>query len=174
MIIRMAGLQMVENCLSGYNSCMFAYGQTRSGKTHTMLGEIEDLEVRPSPHRGMTPRIFEFLFARIQPEKESRRDEKLKYNCKCSLLEIYNEQITDLLDPASNNLMFREDVKKGVYVENLSEFEVQTAGDILKLLAQGSLKRKVAATNMNRESSRSHSVLHVSLRVGGKRIPQLT
>ncbi|KAK4848274.1 hypothetical protein QYF36_011166 [Acer negundo] len=158
MIFRMAGLQMVENCLSGYNSCMFAYGQTGSGKTHTMLGEIEDLEVRPSPHRGMTPRIFEFLFARIQAEEESRRDEKLKYNCKCSFLEIYNEQITDLLDPSSTNLMLREDVKKGVYVENLSEFEVQTVGDILKLLTQGSLNRKVAATNMNRESSRSHSV----------------
>ncbi|KAL5855677.1 hypothetical protein ACOSQ4_005479 [Xanthoceras sorbifolium] len=158
MLFRMAGLPMVENCLSGYNSCMFAYGQTGSGKTYTMLGEIEDLEVRPSPRRGMTPRIFEFLFARIQAEEESRRDEKLKYNCKCSFLEIYNEQITDLLDPSSTNLMLREDVKQGVYVENLSEFEVQTVGDILKLLTQGSLNRKVAATNMNRESSRSHSV----------------
>ncbi|KAH9695744.1 kinesin-like protein KIN-12D [Citrus sinensis] len=158
MLFRMAGLPMVENCLSGYNSCMFAYGQTGSGKTYTMLGDIEDLEVRPSPHRGMTPRIFEFLFARIQAEEESRRDEKLKYNCKCSFLEIYNEQITDLLDPSSTNLQLREDVKKGVYVENLSEIEVRTVGDILKLLTQGSLNRKVAATNMNRESSRSHSV----------------
>ncbi|GLT63701.1 hypothetical protein SLA2020_362450 [Shorea laevis] len=158
MLFRMAGLPMVENCLSGYNSCMFAYGQTGSGKTHTMIGEIQDLEVKPSPHQGMIPRIFEFLFARIQAEEEIRRDEKLKYNCKCSFLEIYNEQITDLLDPSSTNLQIREEVKKGVYVENLSEFEVQTVNDILKLLAQGSLNRKVAATNMNRESSRSHSV----------------
>ncbi|KAG6777782.1 hypothetical protein POTOM_017615 [Populus tomentosa] len=158
MLFRMAGLPMVENCLSGYNSCMFAYGQTGSGKTYTMLGEIDGLEVKPSPNRGMTPRIFEFLFARIQAEEESRKDERLKYNCKCSFLEIYNEQITDLLDPSSTNLLLREDVKKGVYVENLSEFEVQTVSDILKLLTQGSLNRKVAATNMNRESSRSHSV----------------
>ncbi|XWS54846.1 hypothetical protein CRYUN_Cryun10bG0124600 [Craigia yunnanensis] len=158
MLFRMAGLPMVENCLSGYNSCMFAYGQTGSGKTYTMLGEIEDLEVKPSPQRGMTPRIFEFLFARILAEEEIRKDEKLKYNCKCSFLEIYNEQITDLLDPSATNLLLREDVKKGVYVENLSEFEVQTVSDILKLLTQGSLSRKVAATNMNRESSRSHSV----------------
>ncbi|KAK7252061.1 hypothetical protein RIF29_35766 [Crotalaria pallida] len=158
MIFRMAGLPMVENCLSGYNSCMFAYGQTGSGKTYTMLGEIEDLDVKPSPHRGMTPRIFEFLFARIQAEEESRRDENLKYNCKCSFLEIYNEQITDLLDPSSTNLLLREDVKKGVYVENLSEFEVQSVSDIIRLLIQGSANRKVAATNMNRESSRSHSV----------------
>ncbi|XP_048337159.2 kinesin-like protein KIN-12D isoform X1 [Ziziphus jujuba] len=158
MLFRMTGLPMVENCLSGYNSCMFAYGQTGSGKTYTMLGEIENLEVMPSPHRGMTPRIFEFLFARIQAEEEIRRDEKLKYNCKCSFLEIYNEQITDLLDPSSTNLLLREDAKKGVYVENLSEFEVQTVGDIISLLTQGSSNRKVAATNMNRESSRSHSV----------------
>ncbi|GAB4837956.1 hypothetical protein Ancab_027484 [Ancistrocladus abbreviatus] len=158
MLFRMAGLPMVENCLSGYNSCMFAYGQTGSGKTYTMLGEIEDLAFRPSPKRGMTPRIFEFLFARIRAEEESRRDEKLKYSCKCSFLEIYNEQITDLLAPSSTNLLLREDVRKGVYVENLSEFEVHAVGDILKLLAQGSSNRKVAATNMNRESSRSHSV----------------
>ncbi|XP_023879431.2 kinesin-like protein KIN-12D [Quercus suber] len=157
-LFRMVGLPMVENCLSGYNSCMFAYGQTGSGKTHTMLGEIEDLELKPSPHRGMTPRIFEFLFARIEAEEEIRRDERLKYNCKCSFLEIYNEQITDLLDPSSTNLLLREDVKKGVYVENLSEFEVQTVSDILRLLTQGSSNRRVAATNMNRESSRSHSV----------------
>ncbi|VAI27867.1 unnamed protein product [Triticum turgidum subsp. durum] len=132
--------------------------QTGSGKTYTMLGEISDLEVRPSPERGMTPRIFEFLFARIRAEEESRRDEKLKYNCKCSFLEIYNEQITDLLDPSSTNLALREDIRNGVYVENLTELEVGCVNDIIKLLMQGSMNRKVAATNMNRESSRSHSV----------------
>ncbi|KAL6211433.1 hypothetical protein ACLB2K_016659 [Fragaria x ananassa] len=158
MLFRMAGLPMVENCLSGYNSCMFAYGQTGSGKTYTMLGEIDDLKDKPSTHRGMTPRIFEFLFARIQVEEETRKDEKLKYSCKCSFLEIYNEQITDLLDSSSSNLLLREDVTKGVYVENLSEFEVHTVSDILRLLIQGSSNRRVAATNMNRESSRSHSV----------------
>ncbi|KAJ0801308.1 putative plus-end-directed kinesin ATPase [Helianthus annuus] len=157
-LFRMAGLPMVENCLSGYNSCIFAYGQTGSGKTHTMLGEINELEVKPSPYRGMTPRMFEFLFARIIAEEESRVDERLTYNCKCSFLEIYNEQITDLLDPSSTNLHLREDVKKGVYVENLTEFEVHTVGDILRLLSRGSANRRVAATNMNRESSRSHCV----------------
>ncbi|KAJ0441240.1 putative plus-end-directed kinesin ATPase [Helianthus annuus] len=157
-LFKTVGQPMVENCLSGYNSCMFAYGQTGSGKTHTMLGEVNDLEIKPSPNRGMTPRIFEFLFARIIAEEESRKDERLEYNCKCSFLEIYNEQITDLLDPSSTNLQLREDVKKGVYVENLTEYEVHCVGDILKLLSQGSANRRVAATNMNRESSRSHSV----------------
>ncbi|CAH1450375.1 unnamed protein product [Lactuca virosa] len=157
-LFKMVGEPMVENCLSGYNSCMFAYGQTGSGKTHTMLGEINNLEVKPSQYRGMTPRIFEFLFSRIIAEEGSRKNERLTYNCKCSFLEIYNEQITDLLDPSSTNLQLREDVKKGVYVENLTEFEVHTVGDILRLLSQGSANRRVASTNMNRESSRSHSV----------------
>ncbi|MQL99201.1 hypothetical protein Taro_031920 [Colocasia esculenta] len=168
-LFRVVGLPMIENCMSGYNSCMFAYGQTGSGKTHTMLGEIDELDLRPSPERGMIPRIFEFLFARIKAEEESRRDENLRYSCKCSFLEIYNEQITDLLDPSSTNLLvsnihkfffkqLREDIRKGVYVENLSEFEVETVNDILKLLIQGAANRKIAATNMNRESSRSHSV----------------
>ncbi|CAN8258819.1 unnamed protein product [Cochlearia groenlandica] len=157
-LFRVAGLPMVENCLSGYNSCIFAYGQTGSGKTYTMLGEVSDLEVKPSPNRGMMPRIFEFLFARIQAEEESRRDERLKYNCKCSFLEIYNEQITDLLEPSSTNLQLREDIKSGVYVENLTECEVESVQDILQLITQGSMNRKVGATNMNSESSRSHSV----------------
>ena len=65
-LFRVAGTPMVENCMRGYNSSMFAYGQTGSGKTHTMLGDIDDLAYRPSHERGMTPRIFEYLFTRIQ------------------------------------------------------------------------------------------------------------
>ncbi|KAK7375206.1 hypothetical protein VNO78_35899 [Psophocarpus tetragonolobus] len=157
-LFKVAGLPMVENCMGGYNSCMFAYGQTGSGKTHTMLGDIEGGTRRHSVNCGMTPRIFEQLFSRIQKEKEDRREEKLKFTCKCSFLEIYNEQILDLLDPSSNNLQIREDSKKGVYVENLKEIEVTYAREVIQLLIQGAANRKVAATNMNRASSRSHSV----------------
>ncbi|XP_021892636.1 kinesin-like protein KIN-12E [Carica papaya] len=153
-----AGLPMVENCVAGYNSCMFAYGQTGSGKTHTMLGDIEGGTRRHSVNCGMTPRVFEHLFSRIQKEKEARKDEKLRFTCKCSFLEIYNEQILDLLDPSSSNLQLREDMKKGVYVENLKEIEVTCARDVIQQLVQGAANRKVAATNMNRASSRSHSV----------------
>ncbi|KAL4611291.1 hypothetical protein ACB092_08G113400 [Castanea dentata] len=157
-LFKVAGLPMVENCMGGYNSCMFAYGQTGSGKTHTMLGDIEGGTRRHSVNCGMTPRVFEHLFTRIQKEKEARRDEKLRFTCKCSFLEIYNEQILDLLEPSSNNLQIREDIKKGVYVENLKEIEVTSARDVIQQLIQGASNRKVAATNMNRASSRSHSV----------------
>ncbi|XP_024380241.1 uncharacterized protein [Physcomitrium patens] len=157
-LFRVAGIPMVENCMAGYNSCMFCYGQTGSGKTYTMLGDIVDLEHRPSDNRGITPRVFEYLFSRIQKEEESRIHEHLKYVCKCSFLEIFNEQITDLLEPTSTNLQMREGGKKGVYVENLSEVEVESVQDVVHLLLLGAANRKVAATNMNRESSRSHSV----------------
>ncbi|RZC52990.1 hypothetical protein C5167_011845 [Papaver somniferum] len=126
---------------------------TGSGKTYTMMGEIHEMDRYLNEDCGMTPRIFEHLFMRIRDEEENRREENLKYSCKCSFLEIYNEQITDLLEPSSTNLHLREDIRKGVYVENLTEHEVTTVKDVVELLLQ-----KMAATNMNSESSRSHSV----------------
>ncbi|KAJ8552062.1 hypothetical protein K7X08_028505 [Anisodus acutangulus] len=158
MLFKAAGVPMVENCMEGYNSCVFAYGQTGSGKTHTMLGDIEGGTRRHSVNCGMTPRVFEYLFSRIQKEREARREENIKFTCKCSFLEIYNEQILDLLDPSSVNLQIREDTKKGIHVEDLKEVEVTSARDVMQQLLQGAANRKVAATNMNRASSRSHSV----------------
>ncbi|CAA7048550.1 unnamed protein product [Microthlaspi erraticum] len=158
MMFKVAGVPMVENVVAGYNSCMFAYGQTGSGKTHTMLGDIEGGTRRHSVNCGMTPRVFEYLFSSIQKEKEVRKEEKLHFTCRCSFLEIYNEQILDLLDPSSCNLQLREDHKKGIHVENLKEIEVSSARDVIQQLVQGAANRKVAATNMNRASSRSHSV----------------
>ncbi|KAL8047444.1 hypothetical protein ABFX02_07G000900 [Erythranthe guttata] len=157
-LFRVAGLPMVDNCMSGYNSCMFAYGQTGSGKTYTMMGEIDKMDGKLSDDCGITPRIFEYLFTRITKEEESRKQERLIYSCKCSFLEIYNEHITDLLEPSSTNLLLREDSKSGVYVENLTEHSVRTVNDVLQLLQQGAANRKIAATHMNSESSRSHSV----------------
>jgi kinesin family protein 15 len=65
-LFHVAGLPMVDNCMAGYNSCMFAYGQTGSGKTYTMMGDIGDVDQQPNANRGMTPRVFEYLFAKIQ------------------------------------------------------------------------------------------------------------
>ncbi|KAK8963963.1 Kinesin-like protein KIN12B [Platanthera guangdongensis] len=157
-LFKVAGVQMVENCMEGYNSCMFAYGQTGSGKTHTMLGDIGGIQ-RNNANCGMTPRVFEYLFSRIHKEKETQSSQKLHFTCRCSFLEIYNEQILDLLDPSSSiNLQIREDARRGVHVENLKEYEVLNPRDVIQLLIQGAANRKVASTNMNDASSRSHSV----------------
>ncbi|CAA7028019.1 unnamed protein product [Microthlaspi erraticum] len=159
-MFQFVGAPLVENCLSGFNSSVFAYGQTGSGKTYTMWGPANGLlkEHLSGDQRGLTPRVFERLFARIKEEQVKHAERQLNYQCRCSLLEIYNEQITDLLDPSQKNLMIREDVKSGVYVENLTEEYVNNLGDVSQLLIKGLGNRRTGATSVNAESSRSHCV----------------
>ncbi|KAK2454035.1 kinesin protein KIN-12B [Trifolium repens] len=156
-IFELIGVPLVENCLAGFNSSIFAYGQTGSGKTYTMWGRPDSLAVENliiDQQGGLAPRVFERLFARINEEQT----DQLQYQCHCSFLEIYNEQITDLLDPNKRNLQIREDVKSGIYVENLTEVHVSTLKDVNQLLLKGLLNRTVGATSANSESSRSHTV----------------
>lgn len=159
-IFEMVGLPLVENCMEGFNSSIFAYGQTGSGKTYTMWGPTYDLsgDQFPNKDRGLTPRVFEQLFARIEEEEAKNIDKQLRYQCRCSFLEIYNEQITDLLEPSRRNLQIREDTKTGVYVENLTEEYVSSVADVKQLALRGLANRRVGTTSMNAESSRSHSV----------------
>uniref|UniRef100_A0A0E0NF23 Kinesin motor domain-containing protein n=1 Tax=Oryza rufipogon TaxID=4529 RepID=A0A0E0NF23_ORYRU len=139
-IFQLVGRPLVENCLDGFNSSIFAYGQTGSGKTYTMWGPLSALsDDTVSKERGLTPRVFELLFSRIK--------------------EIYNEQITDLLDPVQRNLQIREDVgTSSVYVESLTKESVFTINDVTQLLEKGLANRRTEATTANAESSRSHCV----------------
>ncbi|KAL1328614.1 hypothetical protein HN51_038435 [Arachis hypogaea] len=159
-IFELVGAPLVENCLAGFNSSVFAYGQTGSGKTYTIWGPPNSLseDNLTNDQRGLTPRVFERLFSRIDEEQTKRSDQQLKYQCRCSFIEIYNEQITDLLDPNQRNLQIREDVKSGVYVENLTEEPVCSMKDVTQLLIKGLSNRRVGATSINSESSRSHTV----------------
>ncbi|KAJ0555289.1 putative plus-end-directed kinesin ATPase [Helianthus annuus] len=159
-IFSLVGAPLVENCLAGFNSSVFAYGQTGSGKTYTVWGPANALleNELSSDQQGLTPRVFERLFARISEEQNKHADKQLIYQCRCSFLEIYNEQITDLLDPAQRNLQIREDTKTGVYVENLTEESVCSIKDVTQLLKKGLSNRRTGATSINMESSRSHSV----------------
>ncbi|XP_022722680.1 kinesin-like protein KIN-12B [Durio zibethinus] len=159
-IFQLVGAPLVENCLAGFNSSVFAYGQTGSGKTYTIWGPANALleENLSSDQQGLTPRVFDRLFARINEEQIKHADKQLKYQCRCSFLEIYNEQITDLLDPNQRNLQIREDVKSGVYVENLTEEYVSSMKDVTQLLIKGLSNRRTGATTINAESSRSHCV----------------
>ncbi|KAK3242190.1 hypothetical protein CYMTET_48102 [Cymbomonas tetramitiformis] len=162
-LFQAAGLPIVDNCLRGFNSCCFAYGQTGSGKTHTMLGKLPEagMSLQSCKDRGVLPRVFEHLFDRLQQMKEvgaHDESESTRVVCKCSFLEIYNENLTDLLGSSSGPLHIREDARRGVYVENLQEYTVENVDDTLRLLQQGSANRQVGETKMNCESSRSHSV----------------
>ena len=89
--------------------------------------------------------------------------ELVEFLCKCSFLEIYNEQVFDLLDSASSGLHLRENMKHGVYVDGLTESSVQSAKEAYQVLSTGWVNRKVASTSMNRESSRSHAVFTLSV-----------
>ncbi|KAM7266294.1 hypothetical protein ACFE04_004191 [Oxalis oulophora] len=159
-IFQLVGGPLVENCLAGFNSSVFAYGQTGSGKTYTMWGPSNALldENLLSDQQGLTPRVFQRLFARIDEEQNKHIVTHLNYRCRCSFLEIYNEQITDLLDPSQRNLQIREDVKSGLYVENLTEERVENMKDVTNLLIKGLSNRRTGATSINSDSSRSHSV----------------
>ncbi|GAB4820291.1 hypothetical protein N2152v2_007337 [Parachlorella kessleri] len=159
-VYKVAGEAVVDNCMAGFNSSIFAYGQTGAGKTYTMQGTAaRDDDGQLSKQCGLILRVFEQLFQRISDEEHEKGLDRLRYSVKCSFLEIYNEVITDLLRPTSSGLNVRDgDIKRGVYVEDLSETYVVNADDVIALMAKGSANRHMAETKMNHESSRSHSV----------------
>ena len=240
---------VVDNLMEGYSCCIFAYGQTGAGKTHTMQGsdtqscdndndidaatmmmtdtddnEHQNLSEDHNDERGLIPRVLQYLFRKVEHDKKSSlqkkvdaekailkkvnknddncdtemteeggadNDEKnnqveeeeeeeddavytydeVEYRIRCSYVEIYNETVSDLLNIESINnaafqkkiLTIREDSKRGVFVDGVTEEVVKNASDTYKVFQRGSQNRAVGSTAMNRESSRSHSVFTVSL-----------
>ena len=146
----------VNSVLEGYNSTIFAYGQTGTGKTFTMEGFTYN---QYDESRGIIQRTIEDIFAYI----ESNSNKDTKFIIRAAYLQIYNEMISDLLKPnnPNKNLNIREDKKKGLYVEHLSEWAVRSPSDIYSLLERGATCREVSNTNMNDVSSRSHAVFMI-------------
>ncbi|GBG30932.1 Kinesin-like protein KIF15 [Hondaea fermentalgiana] len=156
------GEPLVSEVVKGFNCTVLAYGQTGSGKTHTIFGPDLALEDPDSAMRGVLPRLLEDLFARFKTE--AREHDKMEFLCKGGLVEIYNERVHDLLDGASDtNLQLRESMQRGVYVEGQSEVVFDTAQEALDTVRRGAEGRRVGATAMNRESSRSHTVFTLTL-----------
>ncbi|KAJ3385123.1 hypothetical protein HDU84_002443 [Entophlyctis sp. JEL0112] len=152
---------LIECCdaldvMKGYNGTIFAYGQTGSGKTHTMMGDMESEE-----WKGLTPRLVETIFSTIFNAPPS-----MEFTVKVSYMEIYMERIRDLLNPSNDNLPVHEEKGRGVYVKGLLEIFVGSIAEVYEVMKKGQEARIVASTNMNAESSRSHSifVLQVSLK----------
>ncbi|GBG86232.1 hypothetical protein CBR_g41137 [Chara braunii] len=138
----------VLSCLKGYNATIIAYGQTGTGKTYTMEG-------RPTPeHRGIIPRSIEDIFNYIENDTTARS----KYLVRAAYLQIYNEAISDLLKPERTNMSIREDKKKGVYVDGLSEWVVRSPAEVYGLMERGAMQRATGSTKANELSSRSHAV----------------
>jgi len=153
------GLMLQSNTLAGYNSCLFAYGQTGAGKTHSVLGLID-----PPEMRGLLPRIVEHLFEVI--EEDQRSTNPSVFEVTVSYLEIYNEVINDLLVPPSDRsakLEIHQHPKLGVHIPGLTMTLVSKYEDVQRLIDFGAKTRTVAATCMNPTSSRSHCVFSVEL-----------
>ncbi|OQV18127.1 Kinesin heavy chain [Hypsibius exemplaris] len=146
--------QIVKDVLSGYNGTIFAYGQTSSGKTHTMEGVLDDGE-----RMGIIPRIVTDIFQHILS-----MDEHLEFHIKVSYFEIYMDKIRDLLDVTKSNLVVHEDKNKVPYVKGVTERFVTSPEDVMEVIEEGKENRHVSVTNMNEHSSRSHSVFLIDVR----------
>ncbi len=144
----------VDDILNGYNGTVFAYGQTGAGKSYTMMGaDIDDEEAK-----GIIPRIVEQIFASIMASPGN-----IEYTVRVSYMEIYMERIRDLLAPQNDNLPVHEEKSRGVYVKGLLEIYVSSVQEVYEVMRRGGMARAVAATNMNQESSRSHSIFVITI-----------
>ena len=134
--------------MEGYNALIFAYGQTASGKTHTLSGS-------PSAP-GIIPLAIHDLFTQIResPDRE--------FLLRASYLELYNEALLDLLSAEGRELSISEGRKKGeVVINGLTECAVRTEEEVRRLLGVGEENRKVGKTDWNARSSRSHCVFRI-------------
>ncbi|KAI8594011.1 P-loop containing nucleoside triphosphate hydrolase protein [Geranomyces variabilis] len=143
----------IDDVMRGYNGTIFAYGQTGSGKTHTMMGDMENDSMK-----GLTPRIVESIFSTIFSSPAH-----LEFTVRVSFMEIYMERIRDLLNPANDNLPIHEEKSRGVYVKGLLEVFVGSIAEVYDAMRRGQSSRMVAQTNMNAESSRSHSIFVLTI-----------
>ncbi|XP_047580600.1 kinesin-like protein KIF17 isoform X6 [Lutra lutra] len=146
---------LVEGVTEGYNGTIFAYGQTGSGKSFTMQG-LPD----PPSQRGVIPRAFEHVFESVQCA------ENTKFLVRASYLEIYNEDVRDLLGTdTKQKLELKEHPERGVYVKGLSMHTVHSVAQCERIMETGWKNRSVGYTLMNKDSSRSHSIFTISIEI---------
>ena len=145
---------IVDEALEGFNCTIFAYGQTGTGKTHTMEGNIHSDE-----DAGIVPRSVKAILENLESSGS-------EFTIRVSFLELYNEELQDLLNiSGEKKLKLCEDVKKGVVCQNLEEITVLNVSDIFEILQRGIQQRQTAATLCNKNSSRSHSIFTLKIMI---------
>ncbi|KAL5765965.1 hypothetical protein ACOSP7_016582 [Xanthoceras sorbifolium] len=159
---------IVYEVLEGYNCTIFAYGQTGTGKTYTMEGGARKKNGEFPSDAGVIPRAVKQIFDILEAQSA-------EYSMKVTFLELYNEEISDLLaleetskfidDKSKKPIALMEDGKGGVFVRGLEEEIVTTANEIYKILEKGSAKRRTAETLLNKQSSRSHSIFSITIHI---------
>ncbi|XP_006198949.1 kinesin-like protein KIF28P [Vicugna pacos] len=147
------GRGILDSAWQGYNTTLLAYGQTGSGKSYSMIGF--------GANKGIIPNVCEELFKAIE-----NREENQEYQVTFSMLEIYNEQVRDLLSRTKKpgGLKVREDQQLGFYVDGLKSVPCENYAQIERLMEQGTKIRTTASTNMNASSSRSHMVITIQFK----------
>ncbi|XP_020396532.1 kinesin-like protein KIN-7I isoform X4 [Zea mays] len=138
---------IVDNVVRGFNGTVFAYGQTNSGKTFTMRGSANE--------PGIIPLAVHDLFQRIQEHMDR------EFLVRMSYMEIYNEDINDLLVPEHRKLQIHESIEKGIFVAGLREEIVTCAEQVMDFMSFGESHRHIGETNMNLYSSRSHTIFRM-------------
>ncbi|KAL0275976.1 UNVERIFIED_CONTAM: hypothetical protein PYX00_003666 [Menopon gallinae] len=158
---------LITEVLQGYNCTVFAYGQTGTGKTFTMVGErTQDLSKswEDDPSCGIIPRTLSHLFDELKVRAE-------EFTVRVSFLELYNEELCDLLAPNVNDdgkslRLYEDSMKKGsVIVSGLEERTVHNKNDVYAILEAGNLRRQTAPTLMNAQSSRSHTIFTITVHI---------
>jgi len=156
---------LIGQVMQGYNCTVFAYGQTGTGKTYTMEGgegrDDPNTTWENDPTAGIVPRALAQLFDELRVQQEA------EFSVRVSYLELYNEEIFDLLSPADDTTrlrLYEDSTKKGsVIIQGLEEVQVHNKNEVYTILEKGSFKRKTAETLMNASSSRSHTVFTVTV-----------
>ncbi|KAK3847876.1 MAG: P-loop containing nucleoside triphosphate hydrolase protein, partial [Linnemannia gamsii] len=161
--------RMVDKFMEGYNVTIMAYGQTSSGKTYTMGTGAPSAEDRGSTSEGIIPRAMSQLFQearRPPPVYPGYRVPALKTTFRVSFVEIYNEDLIDLLVKGDFRppVSIREDAKGHIYWTGVQEIVVSSVEEVIHLLWFGSQNRQTHSTEMNEKSSRSHAIFSITLR----------
>lgn len=157
---------LVDGCFQGYNATVLAYGQTGAGKTYTMGSA--DNSGRLEEELGIVPRVMKEVFGRMEAREE---EEGAEVEVKVSYIEIYNEEVKDLLHPStpSKHIAIRERADGTIVMAGVREERAESLEEMQRLLEEGSLSRTVAGTLMNTQSSRSHSIFTLNIR---QRVPR--
>eukprot|EP00466_Bigelowiella_natans_P016681 jgi/Bigna1/89110/estExt_fgenesh1_pg.C_440011 len=156
--------ELIQTTLQGYAAVVFAYGQTGSGKTYTMSGKEQQVAqdgFRSPETDGLIPRSLSYLYAQIYAAKKEGKEVSIS----SSYLEIYNEQVFDLLSNESSALPVRYQFGRGFFVERQLMVECEGFEDLCAVAAEGHNNRTVRSHSLNMHSSRSHSLFTVYVEV---------
>ncbi|WVQ67744.1 uncharacterized protein L199_005949 [Kwoniella botswanensis] len=157
--------ETVDEFMKGHNVTFLAYGQTSSGKSYSMGTTGEEVDYSGTeftPRTGLIPRTVHTIFEKAEEIKQQSAP-GASWECRLSFLELYNEEIIDLLSGSGVAIQIREERDGRIVWAGVKEVKVKSLEEVMQLLQEGSERRKTGETNMNASSSRSHAIFSLTL-----------